>query len=135
MIHRTLFALFLFGVSPVSDASLQRGTTDQDGPSRDASISDCAPATLTSDDLAPEQASSSSELTEAEAGRMLLHAVVSDARAFFQRNERKRGTAAAARIAVSMIRRDRAVRSAVYNPTRRTLTVWSSALGSPVRWL
>ena len=123
MINRNLIALVLFAFSPGSHAMLQHDTPSQEGLSHEATSSDCAPATLSSDDLVPEQASRNSELTEAEADRMLLHAVVSDARVLFQRVVRKRGTATAARIAVSMIRRDRAVRSAVYNSTRRTLTV------------
>ncbi len=54
---------------------------------------------------------------------MLFWAVVSDARQYFWCNERKRGRATAARIAVAMIKRDRAVRSAVYNPKTNSVTV------------
>ena len=54
---------------------------------------------------------------------MLFRAVVFDARVLFWRNEYKRGVQTAARLAVAFLRRDRAVRFAVYNPTRRSLTV------------
>ena len=54
---------------------------------------------------------------------MLFWAVVSDARHFYWCNERKRGRLTAARIAVTMIKRDRAVRSAVYNQKTNSITV------------
>ena len=80
-------------------------------------------ATLTSEDIAPLVDSTTPELTEAEAEQMLFSAIVNDARALFWGNEYKRGVANAARLAVAQLKRDRAVRSAVYNPKRRSLTV------------
>ena len=123
MTHHHLISVVLLAATPGAVAVGLCDAGSQTVRTREAQTDDSSPATLTSDDLAPEQATSSSELTQAEADRMLFWAVVSDARSLFQRNERKPGTANAARIAVAMVRRDRAVRSAVYNPTRRTLTV------------
>ena len=123
MTHHHLISVVLLAATPGAVAVGLCDAGSQTVRTREAQTDDSSPATLTSDDLAPEQATSSSELTQAEADRMLFWAVVSDARLVFRRNVRRLGTAKAARIAVAMLRRDRAVRSAVFNPQRYTLTV------------
>jgi hypothetical protein len=121
--HRLLIALVLLSTSPSAGAIGRCDSVAKGVRSFRAATIEFAPAKLSSADFATQHPSSSPELTQAEADRMLFWAVVSDARLVFRRNVRRLGTAKAARIAVAMLRRDRAVRSAVFNPQRYTLTV------------